>query len=281
MMSKTFDAVDADSTPFFSYLRSRVILTWVPRHPSPPPFNLITICFGKPLPRLVELCILARARRNEAIDTTGDGQVDKIAVDTSGDGAADKLVKIQAVMDTTGDGVVDKVGVDTTGDGNVDKVVKMEKVQAATPRPANSLVADYSDRKHARYVAALLATTVKERMRTDSAPGVDEVLALLVKAEENAARLEKQLITLMRRETPVVESHLSTSGPPEAAEAATTGPPEAAEATAPLRREWPLAPRSAARAAARAASAEAEAGEDQLARMVGSAFRSMSSLRGL
>jgi ankyrin repeat protein len=289
MMSKTFDAVDADSTPFFSYLRSRVILTWVPRHPSPPPFNLITICFGKPLTRLVELCILARARRNEAIDTTGDGQVDTIAVDTSGDGAADKLVKIQAMMDTTGDGVVDKVGVDTTGDGNVDKVVKVEKVQAATPRPAISLVADYSDRKHTRYVAALLATTVKERMRTDSAPGVDEMLALLVKAEENAARLEKQLITLTRRVTPVVESHHSTSstGPPEAAEAAIAAPAPAPAATAPLRRVGsarpaaPVAPRSAARAAARAATAEAEAGEDQLARMVGSAFRSMSSLRGL
>jgi hypothetical protein len=62
-------------------------------------------------------------------DHTRDGRIDSLAIDTKGDGKIDKIAKA-SLIDTTGDGLFDSLVFDSTGDGRLDRAVA---VASASP----------------------------------------------------------------------------------------------------------------------------------------------------
>ena len=77
MMAKTFDRIHSETAVNFNFLRGRVITTWLTQHPSPPPFNLLTMIF-----HAVQLLIITPLRICKVIKKTrhrGDHLVDERA----------------------------------------------------------------------------------------------------------------------------------------------------------------------------------------------------------
>ena len=43
--AKTFERIQEENAVNFTYLRAKIILEWLERHPAPPPFTLVTLAF--------------------------------------------------------------------------------------------------------------------------------------------------------------------------------------------------------------------------------------------
>jgi len=147
--------VESDAASFYSYLRAQVIVTWVHRHPSPPPFNLILLV-SKPLAWLVKLCF---------------GQKPAASVST-----------------------------------HVDPMNKMAPDQHEAMFLAMyggslsfSLVANYTDRKHSRVVAKLIAADIEAARYVEPAPGVKEMQAQLERMSVEPAPGVKEMQAQLER----------------------------------------------------------------------------------
>ena len=168
MMAKTFDRIHSETAVNFNFLRGRVITTWLTQHPSPPPFNLLTMIF-----HAVQLLIITPLRICKVIKKTGH----------RGDHLDDeaKLLSISAASRQAS-----SVGPQSTSSRRLKSPLKMMSERSATitcsyayaeaskrsqmltysdaAHRAFRLIADFRDEKHLRALAKQLALDIKDKM---------------------------------------------------------------------------------------------------------------------
>ena len=184
MMAKTFEKIQLESAVNFNFLRAQIILTWVERHPSPPPFNLLNIAIGYPVSMLTRLAMHLRNRRKQLREGSIGSQANLIG---------------DALEDAWNETALEAAGFELPEDSltpggptlNSDSINEHFR-----------LVADYHDTHHLRKVSQMFASYITEALASSPAPGVKE---LKIQLEHSSKEHAKALASIKEELTAKVD----------------------------------------------------------------------------
>ena len=226
MMAKTFDDITTESAVNFTYLRSRVVLEWVERHPSPPPFTLITLASRVVAAAFAPcrlICAHFRQKGRRGGDTGAEEGGRESYVNGSSTADVAELDRTSSLASTSSLGVVPD-----SPDA---------KMGVASEKKFIVLMADHSDEQHVRNTSKLLADYITLHSK-ESPPQWGEELQEQVRQLERATKeiLEGQANLAKEVRESLARVAATKNNPSEdgaARGAATGGKSAAAPAAAP------------------------------------------------
>tara|TARA_B110001452_G_scaffold169606_1_gene141855 strand:+ start:216 stop:4025 length:3810 start_codon:yes stop_codon:yes gene_type:complete len=197
MMAKTFDKIQDESAVNFNFLRAQIILTWVERDPSPPPFNLINIAVGYPAYMLTRCVAHVRDRRKQA-KAAKAAKASSSSRNILGD-MRDLGATMMDLGAQIGEGFEDAFN-ETTGLEELHPSLAADGSKALRPALSSdstnehfSLIADFHDEQHVRKVSQMFTSHIAEALTADPAPGVKE---LKIQIEHSSKEHAKALASI-------------------------------------------------------------------------------------